>query len=68
MYLGLIIAQFDLFHKAGQEGPQGPYIARGLHLDAIKEREFNKGTPPDQPQTPAAGQKKQPEIKQPKSL
>jgi tetratricopeptide (TPR) repeat protein len=61
------------------EYPEGKKDAQLLRLkgaiqDAIKERDFLKGSPPDQPQQPSAGQKKQPEpgkqpeIKQPKSL
>ena len=58
------------------EGKKDAQILRvkGAILDAIKERDFANGAGQDQPQQPAAGQnkpsepKKQPAVKQPKSV
>ena len=69
----LVAVNMALKYPEGTKDPQIPRL-KGVIEDAIKEREFLKGTPPDQPQQPPAGQnkqpdpKKQPEIKQPKSL
>jgi hypothetical protein len=63
----LVAVNKALTYPEGKKDPQIPRL-KGAIEDAIKERDFLKGTPPDQPQPPSAGQNKQPEIKQPKSL
>jgi predicted Zn-dependent protease len=55
-------------YPEGPKDSQLPRVKRAIE-DAIKERDFAKGTPPDdQTNQPAAGQKKQPDTKQSKSL
>ena len=69
----LVAANKALEYPEGKKDTQILQVKRATE-NAINERDFLKGPPPDQPQQPPAGQnkqpdpKKQPEIKQPKSL
>jgi predicted Zn-dependent protease len=75
-YLAYNLAKYDealvavnkaLEYPEGKKDPQIPRL-KGVIQNAIKERDFAQGTPPDQAQQPPAGQKKQPEAKQSKGL
>jgi len=69
----LVAANKALEYPEGKKDSQLLRL-KGVIENAIKERDFLKGNPPDQPQPPQPGQKqepepkKQPDLKQPKSL
>ncbi len=69
----LVAVNKAIGYPEGQKDPQIPRV-KGAILDAIKERDAANGIFDNPPQQPAAGQKKspepkkQPELKQPKSM